>query len=101
MTINNIARYETEENLNKLVENLNLTKVEDLLLRFNFNENVLKDLVIHVSQKKENQKDNVEVALLLFSKLSKKVKEELKNEIKEKSNLGNSIAKELLKRLDK
>lgn len=56
MTINNIARYETEENLNKLVENLNLTKVEDLLLRFNFNENVLKDLVIHVSQKKKIKK---------------------------------------------
>lgn len=95
-TINSIARIETEENLIEAVESLNLDKVKDLMLRFDFNEEILKDLSLNVIEKNSS----VELACLLLKNTSKKIKEEILSELRNKTNITNNLVVELQERID-
>lgn len=88
-TINNIARIETEENFDSAVCSLNFDKVQDLLVRFTFNEEVIKNLVIYMSE------INIEMSKILLNNLNKNKKEETLLLIKNKK-----IRDELEKRID-
>lgn len=68
MTTNNIARLETEENLIQSVESLNIERVKDLLNRFDFNEETLKNLSISIVYQ------SIDLAELLLRNLSKSMK---------------------------
>ena len=68
MTTNNIPRLETEENLIQSVESLNIERVKDLLNRFDFNEETLKNLSISIVYQ------SIDLAELLLRNLSKSMK---------------------------
>lgn len=99
-TINSIARTETEENLNNAVENLNIEKVQDLLSRFDFNEEFLKNLSIHIVQKTDLESNNLDIATLLLKNTSKQIKEETISELRQKGGFETVSAIQLYERLD-
>lgn len=99
-TINSIARTETEENLNDAVESLNIDKVQDLLLRFDFNEEFLKDLTLHIMQEIDLENNILNVATLLLKNTSKQIKEEVFTELRQRGVFGAVSAIQLYERLD-
>lgn len=99
-TINSIARTETEENLNDAVESLNIDKVQDLLLRFDFNEEFLKDLTLHIMQEIDLENNILNLATLLLKNTSKQIKEEVFTELRHRGVFGAASAIQLYERLD-
>lgn len=100
-TINGIARTETEENLNNAVESLNIDKVQDLLTRFNFNEDSLKALSIYVLQKDDKTSITLDIATLLLKDTGKQIKEYVIKELRKQPSLvGTVLAIQLHERLD-
>lgn len=81
-TINNIARIETEENFDQAVQSLNFEKVNDLLLRFTFNEETIKNLVINISD------TDLDMAEILLNKIDKNKQKETLSLIKNKKILN-------------
>lgn len=82
--INGIASIEIEQNLIDSVQDLDLQSVTDLLYRFSFSEEVLKDLSIDILQKNiDLDRTNIQIALLLMNKTGKQTKEDFLNYIKE------------------
>lgn len=68
--MNNVARIETEENLIKAVESLNVDSVKELLSRFSFNQDVLKDLTVQIIDK---DLDLAEILIKNTDKTTKKL----------------------------
>ena len=68
--MNNVARIETEESLIKAVESLSIDSVKELLSRFSFNQDVLKELTIQVIDK---DLDLAEILIKNTDKTTKKL----------------------------
>jgi len=89
--MNNVARIETEESLIKAVESLNIESVKELLSRFSFNQEVLKDLTIQVVDK------DLDLAELLIKNTEKTIKKLAILEIADNDKL---LSKKLEERVD-
>lgn len=89
--MNNLARIETEESLIKAVESLNIESVKELLSRFSFNQEVLKDLTIQVVDK------DLDLAELLIKNTEKTIKKLAILEIADNDKL---LSKKLEERVD-
>lgn len=82
-SINGIASIEIEEDLVEAVEDFDLNTVNDLLYRFSFSEEFLKELSIDVVEKNsDTDKTNLEIALILLQKTGKTTKQEFLNHMK-------------------
>lgn len=68
--MSNVARIETEESLIKAVESLSIDSVKELLSRFSFNQDVLKELTIQVIDK---DLDLAEILIKNTDKTTKKL----------------------------
>lgn len=83
-SIHGIAPIEIEESLGNAVEDFDVESVNDLLYRFTFDEDFLKDLSIDIVQKDNYQdRTNIELALILLEKTGKQTKEKFLSEIKQ------------------
>lgn len=89
--MNNVARIETEESLIKAVESLNIESVKELLSRFSFSQEVLKDLTIQVVDK------DLDLAELLIKNTEKTIKKLAILEIADNDKL---LSKKLEERVD-
>lgn len=89
--MNNVARIETEESLIKAVESLNIESVKELLSRFSFNQEVLKELTIQVVDK------DLDLAELLIKNTEKTIKKLAILEIADNDKL---LSKKLEERVD-
>ncbi len=89
--MNNVARIETEESLIKAVESLNIESVKELLSRFSFNQEVLKDLTIQIVDK------DLDLAELLIKNTEKTIKKLAILEIADNDKL---LSKKLEERVD-